>query len=465
MAKKKETFTVTEYVSQEDIDSVLNAAFEEYAEAQSELELSDTDLVAAAVDDFELDDDDFGLISNEDIEALLKGAANFDRPAPPRMPSGAKAGKTPSFEEEGSIVSQWDIDALLSGELTGASASPAAAKKVPPEEAEDVAGGLISQSDIDALLNADMNAEAASVTEAAPGTSTEKDTGGLIAQSEIDALLSGAGSRAMDVGKTVLSSASEEIFEPKERNEDGELISQTDIDALLMEALNSEETSDAFEPEAQRDAVAEKTESEKAINDLAEDRLDEDVAATTVILAVDEEANAPAVSIPFTVSLASFRWYLRKGYQISAMAALVLMLSFSVLFVRFRSPEANPQPVVLTFPMPKPDAKAPALVGGGATNITMPGFVVLASDDNSSVTYVTADLLLDFSDATMAAMIKDHEAFVRNIIYGVIHNALLSSDKGKFNKIKVALSVREALARLVPGETIRVVSFEKFEMI
>jgi hypothetical protein len=95
----------------------------------------------------------------------------------------------------------------------------------------------------------------------------------------------------------------------------------------------------------------------------------------------------------------------------------------------------------------------------------MPGFVVLASGDNSGFTCVTADLFLDFSDTTVAGMVKDNAAFVRNIIYGVISKALVSPDREKLNKISMGISVRKALGTVVPRETIRAVFFEKFKII
>jgi hypothetical protein len=62
-------------------------------------------------------------------------------------------------------------------------------------------------------------------------------------------------------------------------------------------------------------------------------------------------------------------------------------------------------------------------------------------------------------------MVKDNAAFVRNVIYGVIAKALATPDKEKINKISIGLSVREALATVVPKEAIRAVFFDKFKVI
>jgi flagellar basal body-associated protein FliL len=115
--------------------------------------------------------------------------------------------------------------------------------------------------------------------------------------------------------------------------------------------------------------------------------------------------------------------------------------------------------------VPKPDTQTAQANNNGKTDVEMPGFVVLAPDDKSGLTCVTADLFLDFSDSTIAGMVKDNEAFVRNIIYEAISKALVTPDKVKINKINMGLSVRKALATMVPRETIRAVFFNKFEII
>lgn len=504
MAKKNETVAVREYIRQEDIDRVLEEAFDEYAEAQAELELQASDLVDEAIDAFDFDDDDLGLISNEDIEALLKGGTHFDRAVPSRPSAASGAARFHPPEDEGSIINQSDIDALLSGVLESDEPAPPAPEKAPSpnikpnikedkeEDKEEDSDGLISQSDIDALLNAEDSEQSAPAGEAAFEASGDEETvgdlisqadinallnaekdaqpamgagEGVVSQSDIDALLNAAASgQPDDAGSLSALTAFDEAFVPKEANEKGEVVSQEDIDALLMEALEAEDVSDVFAPGDEDAAITEKIAANAGLEGLPEEKSEAQPASQTVILAADEnEGDARASDA--VVRAPGKRWYHRRVYQVTAMAALVLIISSSVGVVMRRGGNEGPRPVVLSFPVPQAGAPLAAETVPVGTDIAMTGFLVLAPEGKGDFTCLAADLSLDFTDRTIVAVIKDHEAFIRNMIYELINNALLSIDMGKMNKVDLALSVREALGSVVPRESIRAVSFNKFEFM
>jgi len=458
MAKKKEqTITIREFVSQKDIDELLESAFVEQAEAADELELELSDLAEATAFVSDPDGEDQRLISNNDIEALLKGAGAMG------------AVKAPASEKDaGSVVSQSDIDALLSGNLD-ISASPSSLHSMP----EDDIGAMISQGDIDALLKGAMAANEVPEPAASSGE-------GIVSQSDIDALLSGTQSTPEDTGASGLVSQSDiddllggdspgafsgdDTFEPKERNEDGDVVSQADIDALLMGALASKEEASEWDEGDNNDRSVSQSEIDNLLGASMGAQADEDQqrAPEPVILAEDTEMAVGSTPVPPS---SSRPWYTKKVYQISAMAAMVIIISASVFFIRPQSDEIVSKPVVLTFTIPKIESRvAPASMPGN-TNLALPGFLVLAPEDNSEMTCLAADMLIVFSDTTTVKMIKDNEGFVRNVIYGVINDALLSRDKSAIDRTKLANSIRAALEHVVQKEMIQSVSFGKFEVI
>jgi len=494
MAKKNEQIMIREFISQKDIDDLLESAFVEHTEAADELELELSDLAETTTFDTDAGGVDQGLISNDDIGALFKNSG-----------ASSSAKDATSHDTTGSIVSQSDIDALLRG---GPDATAPTTSAQVPLEAADI-GGMVSQSDIDALLSGELGAIAPSPSrkdemaanidemisqsdidallkgemaaksddnefEAAGGDGAisqadldsllsgdqrgaDEDTGvsSLISQSDIDALLGGGAKEAPEI---------EDSFVPQERNEDGEVVSQSDIDALLKAAMASEEDAGTRDDDDTHEGIVSQSDIDSLLSEsLGEKPLEEKEPATEpVILAEDSEI--PMDAIPAS-SAPSRPWYFRKVYQISALAAVVLVISSSVFLMTPRSRLTVPQPVVLTFPIPKPASQAVTAKMQGNTNITMAGFLVLAPSDNSDITCLVADLVLDFSDTTTVRMIKENEGIIRNIIYGVINDALFSRDKSAVDKSNLALAVRAALGNVVSREMIRSVSIEKFEMI
>jgi hypothetical protein len=487
MAKKKDQIiTIREFISQKDIDELLESAFVEQAEAADELELELSDLAETTTFVSDSYEEDQRLISNDDIEALFKGA------------NAMGGGKAPaSTDDVASLVSQSDIDALLSGRLDEPAPLPPESKPEDdigamisqsdidallkgamaaddvPEPALPVDDGMVSQSDIDALLKGAMGAD--DVPEPASSVSD-----GMVSQSDIDALLGGTQNPPENSGASGVVSQSdiddllggdakdaftgEGTFEPKERNEDGDVVSQADIDALLLGALAAEEEASAWDEADVNERAVPQSEIDNLLGASLGAAVNEDKQPEpeSVILAEDTEIALASMPAPRP----SFRpWYKRKVYQMSAMAALAIIISASVLLFKPQSPDTVPKPVVLSFAIPKIQSQvAPASVPGN-TNLALPGFLVLAPADNSDTTCLTADMLIVFSDTATVKMIKDNEGFVRNIIYGVINDALLSGDKSAVDRAKLAESIRAALGHVVQKEMIQSVSFGKFEVI
>jgi hypothetical protein len=490
MAKKSEQFKIRQYISQEDIDRLMESAFVEQAEAADELELELSDLAETTAFDVSGGEDP-GFISNDDIGALLKSA-------------GAKGDfkGTVSSDDVGSLVSQSDIDALLRGELEKVPSS-----KPSQGELNDDIGGLISQGDIDALLSGGLDAVPSSTPSqselkddidglisqgdidallkgamtAAPAdpVSETVDGAGMVSQSDIDALLSGAESASEDAGNSGLISQSdidallggaaekaseiEDTFEPQERNEDGEVISQSDIDALLKGAMASEDEGTPEDGDGNEGIVSQSEIDSLLGGSLGTGPLEEKEPAPEPVILADGSAEteetapeAPVISRP---------WYTGRKFRIGAIGVLVCLISSSVFFYTSRFRDAVPKPVVLRFKIQKPESQKGTERVAGNTSVIMSGFLVLAPSDNRDITCLAADLQLDFSDSTTVRIIKDNEGFIRNIIYNVINDAMLSSPQKAIEKTALAQAVQEAIGKVVPREMIRAVSFGKFEII
>jgi len=98
-------------------------------------------------------------------------------------------------------------------------------------------------------------------------------------------------------------------------------------------------------------------------------------------------------------------------------------------------------------------------------SIHLPGFIVLAPSNSAAVAYVAADLTLDFSDPAIVAVIKENEAFVRDIIYGTIKSELMVRDINDIDEISLELAIRKALGRAVARESIERIAFERFSLV
>lgn len=516
MAKKKESITIREYISQNALDELIESAFVEQAEAEEELELEFSDLAEETSITTDSDRPDSSLISNDDIAALLKGAGPKKTPAP-----------LPVTEESSGLISQSDIDALLKGGMDALSSTPPKKKKIEPEpsglvsqsdidallkgsladqkprpstktEPESEPGGIISQSDIDALLGGGFDEGTSSATppktepdNAFDGLISQNDIdallkgsdisapveeGGIISQSDIDSLLSGtsndldgepatSGLVSQSDIDALLGGASPEVsetqvhFDPKERDEQGDVISQSDIDALLKGALE-EDSGNTGEAEKRPPAI-----SQSDIDSLFEadsaTTPEEKIETKPVILAEADEAGEDE---PPSVPVERKRWYARRAYQIGAMAALVLLVSSVVLYVKTRPRDIAPKVAVLRFPIPKAESQTVTPKMVGVTSIAMTGFLVLAPSENTDMTCLTADVMLDFMDTATLRRVKENEGVIRNVIYSVIHDAVLSSKKEMIEKAHLARVLKEAIGRVIQGDMIRSVSFGKFDI-
>ncbi len=404
-----ETAEGTEAVSQDDIDRLLMSAIDDPEPEDGGLVSQDDidQLLKGGMDqaDAETAPEEGGLVSQDDIDQLLKGGMDY-----------ADAEATP---EDGGLVSQDDIDQLLKGGMDQADAETA------PEE-----GGLVSQDDIDQLLKGSIDQTDA---EAAP------EVGGLVSQADLDQLMGEA-----------LSGGDAEGTSLQRDDTPQEHISQSDINRLLKESLEEEELpeeEEAREPEAAHEADADEP----------------------VILAVDEAVDeslpsalkrAPAPR-PRKKTAARFK---KKRLLAGVAAGVVFILAVSIAIMIPSRKGTVLKPQVLTFSIAQPND---ADQGGGAVlakNVRLGGFVVLAPPNSVAVTYMTGDLLLGLSEASLVDLIKENEAYVRDIVYGTINRELMTRDISTIDEVSLELAIRKELGRIIPRGAIEQIDFEGFSL-
>jgi flagellar basal body-associated protein FliL len=121
MSAKESAPPIPEYVSQADIDALLQDA----GAAEAPSDTAGEPLAAA-----EAGDADEGVISQADIDALLQGAGEPDPQNEDGLSAGAEPASPPADEDLGEeiFISQADIDALIAAEGAVASADIASAR-------------------------------------------------------------------------------------------------------------------------------------------------------------------------------------------------------------------------------------------------------------------------------------------------------------------------------------------------
>ena len=136
MKAKSSSPTIPQYVSQADIDALLQGAGPQEALPEGPEEPQPASAEADEV-----------MISQADIDALLQGAGTQQA-----LPEGPEEPQPAPAEADEVMISQADIDALLQG--AGTQEAPPEGPEEPQPAETDADEVMISQADIDALLQA-----------------------------------------------------------------------------------------------------------------------------------------------------------------------------------------------------------------------------------------------------------------------------------------------------------------------
>nr|WP_320015806.1 hypothetical protein [uncultured Desulfobacter sp.] len=508
-------------LSQDDIDSLLNEpgpdaeALDPGEEDAGELSQDDIDRMMAgnAIDD-DNSEDDGGELSQDDIDQFMNDSQSFD--------SGENGNDDDNDDE---LISLEDIQGVMSGDTQGNDASDsepesepvptvktesnqddltkqkeqdatvydapvtqASAQKKDPfddpideNQATDVADCMITQETMDALIEAglpapDVPREDDGHPEAVDGDSgednlpdrinlmSETDDGGAddatpkdeddVTQEDIDALLQ----------------QSDEKDELLDEDEDI-LISQDDINTLLMAA--DQEDEDVLGDINGEDDTSD---LEDHLNDAFDD-LESDSGQVVLEGIEDAEISDKKEYPPIESSGKGGKIKaILKSKVILAAASVLLFMGISVplSYFLFFSNEPIPLPERQTASLTEID-----LIQDGQDNVfedkpvlppsRRPGtilltdFIILASDQSRTMTYVYADVSIDYSDQRAYDEINNNLAFYRDLIYEAIQSRLVSENNNEVTEADLLWGVEASLKKVLPPQYIDKISFKSFK--
>ncbi|WP_035238661.1 hypothetical protein [Desulfobacter vibrioformis] len=501
-------------LSQNDIDSLLNGpgldkddadAGEEDAGELSQDDIDrmmsgdddlDEDLELISQDDIDQfinggdddDDDDDELISLEDIQGVMSAdtqGSDASEPESDLVPAAEdEPGVWDAESNQDDMMAQKEedeaVDDAPATDALGLEEDPLD-EPINEGQAADVADCMITQEAMDALIEASLPAPdvpEADVPEADVGASdadagddgddslldgidltSETDTGGTydaieedendVTQDDIDALL-----QQSDENDGFL-------------NEDEDiLISQDDINTLLM-AADQEDEDILGEIGGENDA----SDLEDQLDDLKSD------SDQVILEGIDgAEFLGKNESVPAGPSKSGkIRALFRSKAMLAAASVLLFMgISVPLSYFLFFSSKSVPLPKRQTASLTEIDliragqsnvlADTPDLPPSRRSgNILLTDFIILASDQSQTMTYVSADVSIDYSDQRAYTEINSNLAFYRDLIYGAIQTRLVSEKNNEVTEADLLWDVEASLKKVLPPQYIDKISFKTFK--
>ena len=510
-------------LSQNDIDSLLNGPGQDDDESDTEeeavAELSQDDIDSmltgnALDDDDNPEEDDAGELSQNDIDSLLNG---------PDQKEDESDTEEEDAGDDDELISLEDIQGAMGGDTQEEDASdsgpepetaPAAEARPEPEtveaelnqddvaeqgeenetvndapvmeasnreedlfdepieedQAADVADCMLTQETMEALIEAGLPAPDVLERDAGdPETDTEDGgndnlTDGIDLTSATDG--DGADDDVTQEDIDALLQQSDETDEFLGEDEDI-LISQDDINTLLMAADQEDED------------VLGDIDGEDHTSDLEDQLEDLESDSDQVVLEGIEDAeisggkeSLPAGSPKKGEKIKA----LLKSKMILAAASVLLFMGISVplSYFLFFSNEPAPLPERQTSSLTEID-----LIRDGQANVSgdMPilppsrrsgtilltDFIILSADQSRTMTYVYADVSIDYSDQRAYDEINSNLAFYRDLIYGAIQTRLVSEKNNEVTEADLLWGVEASLKKVLPPQYIDKISFKSFK--
>ncbi len=471
-----------ELISQDDIDQLMNSNL-----ATEDKILSDPD-----------DSEEFEELSKDDIKALM-GDQNSEI-------------ETKILKESPSEGRMSIDEDILKDEIIEIVPSSARKKRIKEDdfiisesEAVGVADCLISQKTIDGLiknfdtdsdpdpviLDEDFQMEPGSesipepdMVNTAANTSGDSedflkpvsdveeldlnDDRGDVTQEDIDALLS----------------------EPDEEEEaqDDILISQDDIDTLLMAADQEDEDvlgdlidkglegslDNSLDEDILDQVTSDETQKDEDDDEEeAEDEEDEEENEDQVVLQGDDEV---IVKPKKKKKKAGTPWYKKKLVIASLSALVILGITVPITYFLFFKDEQKVQEVVSAPQKPEvviqkeikvetvePQVKQP-VESKNPGHMVLKDFVILAPDAIKNMTYVMADISIDYADQKAFDEIQNNLPYFRGLIYDSINKSLTIENQNKITETEILFVVEAALKKVLPVNSISRVGFLSFKI-
>jgi len=499
-------------LSLDDIDSLLNEpgpdaeALDAGEEDEGELSQDDIDrMMAGNVLDDDNPENDGGELSQDDIDQFMNDSKNFD--------SG----------DDDELISLEDIEGVMSGDTQGNDASDSEPEPVPAAKSESNQDDMTKQTEEDATVD-DAPVTEASAQEKDPFDEPIDENQAtdvadcMITQETMDALIE-AGLPAPDIpegddghpeavdgegeednlpDRINLMSATDDGGADDATQKDEDDVTQEDIDALLQQSDDKDELLDEDEDIliSQDDIntllMAADQEDEDLLGDIdgdddasdLEDHLNdafddlESDSGQVVLEGIegteisDKKEFAPAESSEKGGKIKA----LLKSKVILAAASVLLFMGISVPlnYFLFFSNKPVPLPERQTTSLTEIDlirdgqdnvfADMPVLPPSRRSGtILLTDFIILASDQSRTMTYVYADVSIDYSDQRAYDEINSNLAFYRDLIYETIQTRLVSEKNNEVTEADLLWGVEASLKKVLPPQYIDKISFKSFK--
>nr|WP_320190870.1 hypothetical protein [uncultured Desulfobacter sp.] len=513
-------------LSQDDIDSLLNGPDQDDDDSDNgeedagELSQDDIDSMMTdnAMDDDDPEQDDVGELSQDDIDSLLNGP-DQDDDSDNAMDDGDDD-ELISLEDIQGAMSDDDTQEndVLDSEPVPAAETEPEPEALDPESTMDNVTEQIQEDEDEAVDDAPVT-EALDRDEDPLDDPIDEDQAAdaadcMLTQEAMDALIEAGlpvqddlegdtGERQTDDGDDEDDTLLDEIEQISETDDDWEDdtvqeqeddVTQEDIDALLQQ---SDETDDFLDEDediliSQDDIntllMAADQEDEDLLGDIEGDDDVSDPADQSQDLKPDadqvvlEGIEGAEISAPKEASAEDAS---KKGGKIKALfkskivlaaASVLLFMGISVplSYFLFFSNEPVPLPEKQTASLTEID-----LIRDGQTNISGDGailppsrrsgtilltdFIILASDQSRTMTYVYADVSIDYSDQRAYDEINNNLAFYRDLIYGAIQTRLVSENNNEVTEADLLWGVETSLKKVLPPQYIDKISFKSFK--
>jgi len=486
-------------LSQDDIDSMLtgNALDDDDSPEEDdagELDQNDIDALLNGPDQDkdesdtgeEDDGEDDELISLEDIQGAMGGDtqeedASNSGPEPETAPAAGPGPEALDAESNQDNVADQGVEDETVDDAPVMEASNREEdpfdEPIEENQAADVADCMLTQETMQALIEAGLPASDVPEEDAEDPETDAEDGGDDNLPDGINLTPSTDGDGADDVVQEEEDDVTQEDIDALLQQSDetdellGEdediLISQDDINTLLMAADQEDED------------VLGDIDGEDHTSDLEDQFDDLESDSDQVVLKGIEEAEISGgkESLPAGSSIKGEKIKaLLKSKIILAAASILLFMGISVplSYFLFFSNEPAPLPERQTASLTEID-----LIRDGQANVSgnMPvlppsrrsgtilltDFIILSSDQSRTMTYVYADVSIDYSDQRAYDEINSNLAFYRDLIYGAIQTRLVSEKNNEVTEADLLWGVEASLKKVLPPQYIDKISFKSFK--
>ncbi len=474
-------------LSQDDIDSLLSSGPDpDPAEEEEDLELisqDDIDRLMSPSEDrddtdtqISLDEGDDELISLDDIQGMINEEDSGEEepeeepeisPAPIDDLMDEPMDDSEAMAVVDCLITQETMDALMESADSGDTASSLPDPgDVTPFSPDDVDSPDDVEPEIEDLVPTNMGGDEDDFLPDPMG-----DLDQLLESNDIDLDSEEDSDVSQEDIDALLLDSDEDDDLP---DDDDILISQDDIDTLLMAADQEDEDvlGDLMGDDGNFDM-----EEEFDVGDImGGERTDDPGINTDQVVLEDAEGENLAQKAPNDSRLSKITGLFKsKLFLAAASVILVLGISIPVAYFFFFSGQEPVLPQSESVPLAEQgvnreievanltieeDIALPVMRQSGT--IVLADFVILASDLSKKMTFVYADISIDYSDQRAYHEINNNLSFYRDLIYGAIQTHLVSEKREEVTKADLIWGVETSLKKVLPPHYIKKISFKTF---